>query len=774
MLPLSNILDKINPEKNQSSAEFCLGLVISERKVRSAIWNLSGSTGEEITFGSSETWGNDSAEELIVAADASIATAVTKLPHLNGKQPTKVILGLPEHWVDGNGVNKKKSAILQALCKKLLLKSLGFVVTPEAIAHFLKKEEGGLPSIILLNLGETEMVVSLINEGKFIGSKVVGRSDSLALDLEEGLLRFDFQGALPHRMLLIEDVEISDIEELKQALVAYPWVGPENSKKLNFLQFPRVEIAEDGFEVRAVMIAGKQELGLAGEKAAGPSETVTEAEEKMVEEMEEAKMPEVMEENLPEEDFGFVKGEDITLTKVETAIEENPPLTETAMMEEAPPLRSKPPLVEEAPPEVSSRPTGLAAIASLPKKVFSRLSLPSLKSLPHLPVARPAFSFVPHRGLVLMAGALIFVLGTAFFGFWRFARAQVRVFVQPQKVEKEFEFSVSNAVGEVDREKMIVPSREVTVEVSGSKTAEVKGKKTVGDKAKGEVVIYNGSKKSLILAKGIAIKGAGNLRFILDQEAKVASASMDWATSPPQLKLGEAKVAVTAVEIGAQYNLAANSQFSLGGTPEDIGIKNPNPFSGGTSREIQAVSKEDRENLQKALLAELEEKAEGELKAKLGENDQPLAETPVLKSKTDRFSREVDDEASSLTLEEKATFALTYVKDDDFRILADKAVADLVPSGYQKEPLKEERSSSAKDKVKGIYTARVKEEFLPEMAADKIPAKLRGKTFGQGENYLKSLNQMLGMDVTMKPGFFSFLKIFPLRQENIKVMIEAL
>ncbi len=761
MLPLSNILDKINPEKNQSSTEFCLGLVISERKVRSAIWNLGS---EEITFGSSETWGNDNAEELIVAADASIATAVTKLPHLNGKQPTKVILGLPEHWVEGNGVEPKKGQILQSLCHKLLLKSLGFVVTPEAIAHFLKKEEGGFPSAILLNLGETEMVVSLINEGKFIGSKVVGRSDSPALDLEEGLLRFDFQGTLPHRILLIEDAEISDIEELKQALVAYPWVEPNNGSKLSFLQFPKVEIAEDGFEVKAVMIAGKHELGLAEEKGPVEAEEPTVVpEEKPAEEavVEAAKK---LEDNLPEEDFGFVKGEDIRLSEAVTSREEG-----------AAPAETLAPAAEGEKVAIKPKTSLFATIFSLPKKVLGRLNLPRFGGLPHLPTLRPAFNLAPRRGWILLSGALIFVFGLGLFGFWRFARAQVRIFVQPQKVEKEFEFSVSEVVGEVDSEKMVVPTREITVEVSGSKTAEVKGKKTVGDKAKGEVVIYNGGKKPLILAKGTTIKGTNNLRFVLDQEAKVASASTDWAASPPQAKLGEAKVAVTAADIGTEYNLVANSQFSLtSGVLEDVGIKNPNAFSGGTSREIQAVSKEDRENLQKVLLAELEGRARGELKAKLGENDHPLFDSIVLKSKADHFNQEVGDEASSLTLEEKATFALSYVKDDDFRILADKAIADLVPSGYQKELFKGERSLAVKDRIKGIYTARVKEEFLPEMATEEIPVELRGKTIARGENYLKGLNQVVALDVTMSPSFFSFLKLFPLRQENIKVTVETL
>ena len=797
MLPLSNILDKINPlEKNQSSVEFCLGLVISERKVKSAIWNLGGAGSEEITFGSTESWSNDSAEELVVAADASIATAVTKLPHLDGQQPTKVILGLPEHWVEGNNVEKKRGIILQALCKKLLLKSLGFVVTPEAIAHYLKKEEGGLPNIILLNLGETEMVVSLINQGKFVGSKVVGRSDSVALDLEEGLLRFNYQGVLPNRIFLIEDAEIGEIEELRQALVAYPWVGPENGKKLNFLQFPKVEIALDGFEVKAVMIAGKHELGLAAEKVeatlqetapasevAAKEETVEAkvetpavVKEESAEKLEEEVSREKREESLSGGDFGFVKGEDILLTGVvEAMANESPsPPGTFASPEETVPAESEMSL-PEAPFPQSSRLSALAAIFSLPKKAFGRLKVPQSGTGLHLPTPRLAFSFASHRALVLLGASLIFVLGMVFFGFWRFARAQVKIFVQPQRVDKEFEFSVSDEVGAVDSEKMIVPASEITTEISGSKAAEVKGKKTVGDKAKGEVTIYNGDTKVVIFAKGAVIKGPSGTKFVLDQEVKIASASVDWAANPPQAKLGEGKVTVTAADIGTQYNVANNSEFSPEkGLFSNLKIKNTTAFSGGASREIQAVSREDRENLQKALLAELEAKAKEELLAKLGENDHPLTGTILLKNKTDRFNHEVGDEVTSLTLEEKAVFALAYIKDENFRILADKAVAGLVPSGYQKEPLKEERSSAVKDKVKGIYTARVKEEFLPEMAVEKIPVELKGKTFSKGENYLKSLSQSIGLEVTVKPRFFAFFRIFPLREQNINVTIETL
>jgi len=781
MSPLTSLLEKINPldKGNSSFGEFCLGLVINEKRIKSAVWNLSGSE-ESLIFGSSESWGNESVEEMIVAADTSIASAVTKLPYLEGKQPTKVILGLPEHWVEGNSVNPKKATILQKVCQKLLLKSLGFVVTPEAIAHFLKKEEGGLPSIILVNLGEAEIIVSLVAKGKFLGSKIVGRSDSLALDLEEGLLRFDYQGVLPNRILLIEDADLSgDIEELKQSLVAYPWVGPENEKKLNFLQLPKIEIAEPDFEVRAVVVAGKHELGLevAKESAVTKEARVEEvsgvsvAEEKpAVKEV--AVIPEENTESVKDDlfleeiaaDFGFVKGEDILLNQP-LELEEEPLATKEQVSLETEVVSPKP-----LPEMKEKRPNNVKFWKSFPSR-FNFLA--KLKPLTGL--ARPSFRFAFNKNLVLLLVVVLAVLGLGFFSFYSLAKAEVKILVQPQKVEKEFEFIVSSEASSVDSEKMVVPAREMTVEVSGSKTGNVNGKKTIGDHAKGEVVVYNGGTSSITFAKGETVKGPGGLRFTLDQEVKVASASVDWTTNPPQPKLGENKITLTATDIGAQYNVAVNSEFvPEKGSFSNLKMKNLAALSGGTSREIQAVSKEDREALQKSLVTELEKNASQEIASKLAPNDYLLPDSLQLISKADHFNHELGDEAESLTLEEKATFSVLYLKDEDFKVLADKNILQLVPEGYQKEPSKEESYFALKDKVKGAYTAKIQGEFIPALGIGDIPRKLRAKTFVQGEKVINSLSQVAGVNISIWPKLFSFLKILPLKEQNITVVLETL
>lgn len=717
-MPLSEILEKINPQGKSLSdkGELYLGLVIGEKVVKSGIWNFIDGEGTVLSFGSPENWEGQNAEELIVVADASIASAVSKLPEVSGRQPTKTILGLPESWVEGSSIEKGKLKMVEEACKKLLLKPLGFVVTPESIAHLLKKEEGGSPSVILVSLENSEMIISLLCGGKFLGSKVVGRSDNLALDLEEGLLRFDYKENLPSRILLLDG---ENLEEAKQALVSYPWVGPEKEKKLSFLQLPRVEIAPPETEVSAVILAGSRDLG----------GTIKEKE------VPEPLPPAVF----SKEDFGFIEGKDIA--GQEPRAKEPEPVIEEEMGK---PQKEKP---------------------------RRRFSFEGAKKIPGF---FGSFRFALPRGKIwLLFGAVSLLLAVALFAVVSVIKVEVKLLVRPQKIVKEFDFTVSAKVSSPDQEKMVLPLREAAIEVSGQKTAAVVGKKTVGEKAIGEVTIYNRTDQTKLIPKNTALKGPAGLKFVLSEEVKVASKTADLEKGVD--KWGEQKAKVVAGEIGTQYNLAANSAFTVEGvSTSSILIKNTEAFSGGTSREIQAVTKEDRENLQKALTEELKKQAQDSLGEKIDPKDLVLPDLAGLDNKTDSFNREAGDEAQDLTLEEKAVFVFPYLKNEDFLSLAQAQVSSEIADGFEREPFKKEESFKIKDEKKALYSANVSLEFLPEIKTGEILAKLPFKTFSQAESYLKSLAQIAGVNISVRPTIFSWFKVFPPRKDNIKIMVEPL
>src|SRR3972149_4363417 len=215
-MEFKNLLGKLN-QGGEAAKQF-LALEISAETVKTAVWQVVDEKTSIVRTGSIEEWQDDSAEELVTAADASLTKALEGIP----KEPEEVIFGLPESWVGKEGIAEGRKSYLQTIFKKLGLKPVGFVVTTEALAHYLRTIEGGPPSAILLALSETEVAVTVVRLGTIVGTQTVGRSEDLSKDVEEGLSRFgSLDNNLPSRMLLYDGT--GDLEAAKQVLLSYDW-----------------------------------------------------------------------------------------------------------------------------------------------------------------------------------------------------------------------------------------------------------------------------------------------------------------------------------------------------------------------------------------------------------------------------------------------------------------------------------------------------------------------------------------------------------------------
>lgn len=770
MLPISKIINKINQKKEEgtfSKEELFLSLVISENSVKSGIWVFEEGFGVVLSFGSVESWDGKTPEELIVAADASIAAAVTLLPELSDKQPSRVVLGLPEDWLEEGSIKSGKVKLLQNICKKLLLTPLGYVVTSEALAHQLKKEEGGQTSAIFVTLEETEISVAVIVRGKYLGCKVVGRSSNLALDIEEGLLRFDLSEDLPQRIILIDGKEL---QEARDILVSYPWVGP-GERKLKFLQLPKVDLAQKNYEVTSVVLAGSKEIG--PKKVETKIETQIEEEVPLKEEF-------TKEENLEEknieieeiQNFGFIEDQDIVKTSGfvdrEEEIEPKEDLpTPGKDKNELEVLPNQRPFLSE---EIKE--TVFPSTAFKTPKFSLYFLINFLKKIGHF---FSGFRLNFGKGLIfLFLGIFVVLLGFAF-TYYKIVKADVSLMVKPQNIVKEFDFTVSSKVNSVDVDKMILPTEEVAVDSSNSRSVDVKGKKTVGDKASGEITIYNGTDKTKTYPKGTAIKGGGNLRFLFKEEVIVPAKTTDLTATPPIDRWGEKKITVEASDIGAQYNIASGSTLSFdsgNASSSSMLVKNINGFSGGSSREILAVSKEDRDTLERTLISELTASTKDDLQKKVEKLGHLLPDSFQLKNKSSNFNHDVGDEASILTLDEKITLSSLYFKDENLNILVDKLVSSSLSSDFENTPVNNSVNFTLKDKDKGIYHAKVTRDYLPKIDTSTISTNLKAKPFFMAKTFLEGFKTAAGYEISITPKIFSKLKFFPLREQNIRVTVK--
>ncbi len=304
---------------------------------------------------------------------------------------------------------------------------------------------------------------------------------------------------------------------------------------------------------------------------------------------------------------------------------------------------------------------------------------------------------------------------------------------------------------------------------TGDKTKSTTGTRTVGEKAKGEVTLYRvGSQISL--AAGTKLAGPNNLEFSIDEGMTVASGS---ASTP-----GTTNAFITALDIGAQYNLAGGTTFSVGNySLSDIEAKSEQAFSGGSSREISAVADEDQKVLEEELEEELTNKAQEELLGKLSEDkffiDESLTSTPSSKT----FSDKVGDEASTLKLSLSLDVEGVAVKKDDLFELSKEALKDKIPEGFVLRSDQVDVEFDFLGELNGSYNLRtfVSANLLPEVDPDEVATKIVGRLPAVVEDYLR--NEIPGFSKAKmtfnKPRFPGRLGTLPRVVDHIEVIIAA-
>lgn len=128
----------------------------------------------------------------------------------------EVIFGLEFNWVSQDGVADDKKPVLKRLTQDLSLRPVGFVVSTEALFHFLTSHDTQLSTLLIQYISD-HITVSIINRGKLMSTERVGRSDDTGADVQEAVARLlssEDHGVLPPRIHLVSTT-VSD-GELKE------------------------------------------------------------------------------------------------------------------------------------------------------------------------------------------------------------------------------------------------------------------------------------------------------------------------------------------------------------------------------------------------------------------------------------------------------------------------------------------------------------------------------------------------------------------------------
>ncbi len=702
-----------------------LAIQIQEDLVKTALWEIQNGQPKVLNFGPVNNWADT--ESLLVSTDASLASALSDHQDLD---VSRVIFGLPENWIKDDKISPDQAPLLKSLIEKLALKPIGFVTTTEAIIQFLKFQEGIPPTAIVLELNLSRVNLTVTRLGQIVGREEIARSEDLAKDVAEGLTRLNLQ-QLPARFVIINGSD----SEAEQQLISYSW-----QDEFPFLHLPKVELPETHFSISAVAVAGGVEAARSLGLEVAPPEEITSPRNGEQPQVPTPTAPVVItDDSLSASDFGFVTQP------------ESEPLPETP-----PDTLTQTPVNISSPLPRGVKPIYGAFISALRNFKFPRLSLPKVG--PAIPLA-------------IAAILLLALPATGFLAHQFFSSAQVTVFIKNSQITKAIQLSIS------DKPHPTLPTLNAApdnIDLEKTDSITTTGETTVGDKAQGEVTIFNKSDTPKTLNKGTVLSTSTNLKFVLNDSVSIASRSSQVDANLVQtITPGKAVVPISASAIGADSNIGADTSLTVATYPiSTLEAKANSSFKGGSSKTVQAVSKADQDKLLTQLTDSLKQEAAAKQSAN-SETQKVLAGSD-LKITSKDFDKSVGEEATSLSLTLKAKVPLWRYQVADLNTLLTSALAADIPSGFILDPVATTISLDGVSTDKAGFvtaSAQVNAHLTPNIPIDDFTKKLSGLSVAKAASLLENISGYQKAKITITPPIPYFAKFLPPSSSRIHLSI---
>lgn len=395
---------------------------------------------------------------------------------------------------------------------------------------------------------------------------------------------------------------------------------------------------------------------------------------------------------------------------------------------------------------------------SFPSQFFRNLKIPSFA---------PKGGFKKQYLWILLA-----VLGIGAFLFlfeYYLHRATVTVTFASFPIEKKV---TANGIFDKAKEGFL------TVQSASSSVAmkDVKittGKRDIGEKAKGEVTLYNFDDKDKVFSKGTIIQ-LDSLKFTTDDEVKVAASTL---ASDASAKLpGKSKVKVTAQDIGTESNLDKSKRFKIADLSQSIYFAmNDAAFTGGTRKTVRTVSSRDQEDLKASLL----QKAKDQQKQEILKTQNKLV--TLLDSLMDfqladiKFSKELGEEGENLSLQAKVIAKYYYFDTALMTAVLKKEVEKDVPAGYalENKNLTFKIISATKDKTGLTIQLNLKAKGTKKIDTKSVMTQIRGKQVSSVESLLKSEYGAKSSNINVVPPLIIIQNMLPLFEKNTTLTIES-
>jgi hypothetical protein len=356
---------------------------------------------------------------------------------------------------------------------------------------------------------------------------------------------------------------------------------------------------------------------------------------------------------------------------------------------------------------------------------------------------------------------------------------RVRIYVEAKDVEIEKVFEGDENIKEIDFENSKIPIKTESVEKARSSTIKATGTAFRGEKATGTVNVWYRREDGCTDIDPIEIPADQTI----STEGKLYR--LNSAVSVECNNTAEA--AVTAVEVGEEYNLASGQFFTIQeySSTEIWATNSGSAFTGGSKEEYTVLSKADVDKAIEELSQIAIEEGEGDLKDMAGSweiiPDSITSKVLPDSTKTDvAIGAEATNVNVSITTKSTASYFLKEGFDDGVEeLLTNKAKEENLFETDKDWDLEldkeiEKEISVVESNTQGISIKLVaKSAVKPKVDTEEILSELQNMNWEEGQKYLKSLEfSEKETRIEFYPEWFpEGLKRFPKRQGGVLITI---
>lgn len=366
------------------------------------------------------------------------------------------------------------------------------------------------------------------------------------------------------------------------------------------------------------------------------------------------------------------------------------------------------------------------------------------------------------------------VVGIIFFVI--LPKATILIVPKTEPYTSDQELTIDKNTSVLNFENKIVPGELKIFETKSEKRKfESTGEKNVGEKARGEIILFNKfSSDPQVLVAATRFESQGKIFYSLSN-VTIPGARVEGGETIP----GQARVLVEAEKPGEEYNLSPSNFIISGLSAEkqkDIFGKSDNSFSGGTSKMVKIISADDFQKAKDILLSETFQK-QIKIFANQIPNGKMFIENTVKKEIIEvKSNSEEGAEVDNFEMEVKVRiWVMTFNKKDLKDILFSNLKKDIpqekffidenIDSGLTYEVL-----NFDSDNGKLILRIHVKKIVAWKLNEEKIKRSIKGKNSEEVKKYLQNDPNVKEVNVLFWP---FWVKKVPQIEKKIKISLDT-